>query len=128
MVSGLTGLAGIIVLAFVLQRLAEWVRDDLAEKAFAWTIWGLPVFGVLNAVLPSILIVSILVLLLLVVSVGSFPFGVLSLSRSIEYSVRHAREQEARDRRRAERLRRYDEQVAQRVSSIDKARERSDST
>jgi hypothetical protein len=121
------GLAGVIILAIVLQQLAEWVPDDLAEKAFAWTIWGLPFFGAAVLLLPEILLVSMVLLILLFISVAAFPFGVLSLGRSIELSVRHAREYEQRLRRRAERQRSYDEQVVRTVSSMDAPRERSES-
>jgi hypothetical protein len=120
-------LAGVIALAIVLQRLADWVRDDVAEKAFAWTIWGLPVFGAAVMLLPNVILLTLVLCILLLISIGSFPFGVLSLSKSIELSVRHAREYEERLHRRAERRRGYDEHVASTVSSMDARRGPSDS-
>lgn len=120
-------LAGVIALAIVLERLADWVRDDVAERAFTWTIWGLPVLGALVLLLPAILLITLVLYGLLLISIVSFPFGVLSLSRSIELSVRHAREYEERLHRRAERRRGYDEHVVRTVSSMDARREQSNS-
>ena len=120
-------LAGTVALAIVLQRLADWVRDDVAERAFTWTIWGLPLFGAAVILLPNIILFSLALHLLLLISIGSFPFGVLSLSKSIELSIRHAREYEQRMQRRVDRQRGYDEHVAQTVSSMDPKREQSDS-
>ncbi len=35
-----TGLAGVVVLAILLGRLAEWVRDDRAQRALDLAVWG----------------------------------------------------------------------------------------
>ncbi|MDY7110474.1 MAG: hypothetical protein SYC29_17730 [Planctomycetota bacterium] len=120
--SGAAALAGVLVLALVLQQLAEWVRDDLADRAFTWTIWGLPVFGITVILLSSIILVTLFFQILLLISILAFPFGVLSLGRSIELSVRHARDYEQRLRRRAERQRSYDEHAARAVWSTDASR------
>ena len=112
----LIGIVGIAALALFLARFANWVRDEFAARAFSTAVWGgviltplvllLPVinvpigpFGIFLA--PMILVV---IIVLLLVTVAAFPVGLYSLSRSVDWSVIHAKERTERDRRLHERL------------------------
>ncbi len=97
------GLAGIIMLCILLQRLAEWTRDDDAERRFNWVIWGVPVAFLLSLVSLPILFFDVFVGVLWVWSILMLPFGLLSLSKSVTLSIVHLKEHQERQRRRAER-------------------------
>jgi hypothetical protein len=105
------GIAGIGALALFLARFANWVRDEFAAKAFNTAVWGgvfltplvllLPVIQVTIGPLVFFLVPVILVVIivLLLVTVAAFPVGLYSLSRSVDWSVIHAKERTERDRR-----------------------------
>ena len=109
----LVGLVGLVVLLLHLARLADWVMDEFARKAFHMAIWGNCVAAMLLLVLVPLLVVAggvimlriILLLfilppaLLLLVSVLAFPAGLFSLSRSVDWSVVHSLDQAYRARR-----------------------------
>jgi hypothetical protein len=110
------GVVGIGVLAIFLSRFAQWLQNEFAAKAFTVAVWGtalatplvllLPVISVTIGTLTFLVIPGIVVLigLLLVISIGAFPVGLLSLSRSIDWSVVHAEQRMERDRQMHERL------------------------
>jgi hypothetical protein len=110
------GVVGIGVLAIFLARFAMWLQNEFAAKAFTLAVWGtvlvtplvlmLPVISATVGGLTFILVPGIIVLvgLLLVISIGAFPAGLLSLSRSVDWSVTHARDRMDRDRQMHERL------------------------
>ena len=117
------GLVGLAALSLFLKRFAEWVRDEFAEKAFNLAVWGnliaVPLtFAIANLVFrlnPFLLIVSFVIVLpiaaLLLVSLLAFPIGLLSLSRSVDWSVVHSR-------REAERARALREKMAPRPAPL----------
>ena len=107
-VAGPMGVAGLVCLVLYLGRIASWVRDDFAEKAFDLSVLGTVLgAGLLLIILglgfamgglqiyfvPFMLVLS---LGLTVVSLLAFPVGLLSLSRSVGWSARHARARQAR--------------------------------
>ncbi len=104
------GLLGLAALSLFLKRFAEWVRDEFAEKAFNLAVWGNVIaapltFAIANLVFglsPLLLIVSIVIVLpivaLLIASMAAFPIGLLSLSRSVDWSVVHSRREAERAR------------------------------
>ena len=106
----LVGLLGIAALSFFLGRFADWVRDDFAEKAFKLTIWGNIIAIPLSIILPPlvlgsggfmVVLVPLLLLpiaLLLISSLLAFPIGLISLSRSVDWSIVHSREKATRAR------------------------------
>ena len=66
------GLAGIVVLAIQLRRLAEWARDGNAERAFNLTAWGIPITTPLLLVNLPILLLGLALGLIWVTSVCAF--------------------------------------------------------
>jgi hypothetical protein len=96
-----TGLAGIVTLSVLLGRLAEWCRDEFAERLFNVAVWGLVVcsFGLVLAALTRIMqLLACSFGVLWLAGLGSFFLGVLSLTRSVHWSVLHAKHREARSR------------------------------
>jgi hypothetical protein len=110
------GMAGIVTLSLLLQRLADWTRDGEANTAFNWTMWGLPVVTPLmlldSPLLSANLILKFLIPLLWLGLVCTFPFGLLTLSKSVTLSIAHSFEHEARLERKAERDRKHQEKMA----------------
>ncbi len=117
------GLLGLVCFVMFLRRFAGWVGDEFAEKAFNLAVWGnviaIPLtFAIANLVFgvsPLQLIVSFIFMLpivvLLIVSMLAFPVGLLSLSRSVDWSVVHSR-------REAERARALREKMAPRPEPL----------
>jgi len=120
------GLAGIVVLAIQLRRLAEWARDSNAERALNLTAWGIPITTPLLFVNLPILLLGLALGLIWVTSVCAFVYALFSLSGSLTWSVRHAREYQDRLRRQRRRAEEYGEEVAGAVAEMDAARARRD--
>ena len=116
------GLVAVVTLAVLLERLAEWTRDDTAERCFNWAMWGIPVLTPLLWLNTPLLLLNIAVFGLWLVSVCAFPWGLLSLAKSVTLSVVHAHEHLERQRRIRERRERYYDESANRVAVSDAAR------
>jgi len=116
------GLVGVVILSILLERLAEWARDDRAEHLFNWAVWAIPLTTLLLLVDLPLPMVNLLFGLLWLIGIGLFPYGLLSLSGSVTLSVVHAHEHRQREQRRAERQHRYDQQVAKTVQKMDAER------
>jgi hypothetical protein len=117
----LAGMAGIVVLSILLQRLAEWTRDEEAGTAFNWGMWGLPVMTPLLfvdwPVFTSNALLKFAVPLLWLCLACTFPYGLLSLSKSVTLSIVHSFEHEHRQERKAERDRKHQEKLARMLKS-----------
>jgi len=112
-----------VCLSLLLERLAEWTRDDTAEKFFNWAAWTLPASTLLLGVQFSHQhYVNMLITALWTISVGIFPYALLNLSGSVTYSVLHSVEHRGRHERRQERSQRYAQNVGQTVRTTDAAR------
>ncbi|MCH8259861.1 MAG: hypothetical protein IIC46_06615 [Planctomycetes bacterium] len=117
------GLLGLVCFVMFLRRFAGWVGDDFAERAFNMAVWGnmiaIPLaVGLANMIFglgPFLIIVVPLfvvpVAALLIASMLAFPVGLLSLSRSVDWSVVHSR-------REAERARALREKMAPRPAPL----------
>ena len=117
------GLLGLVCFVMFLRRFAGWVGDEFAEKAFYLAVWGnviaIPLailfFNILFGLGPFLIIVGPLfvlpIVVLLIVSLLAFPVGLLSLSRSVDWSVVHSR-------REAERARALREKMAPRPAPL----------
>ncbi len=104
------GLLGLLCFVIFLRRFAGWVGDEFGERAFNLAVWGnviaIPLaFGLANMIFglgPFLIIVVPLFVLpvaaLLLVSLLAFPVGLLSLSRSVDWSVVHSRREAERAR------------------------------
>lgn len=126
-VSSLAGLVGIMVLSVMLGRLAEWVRDDIAERAFNWSAWGTPFVSLLAwGILPNVSLVNYRLIaglfVIWLICLLAFPFGLWSLSRSVTLSLVHSRENQERQERRLHRWKEYDDDVQARIDHIEAAR------
>ena len=122
-VSAIVGFAGVVCLGILLERLAEWARDDDAERALNLAVWGVPITTSILFLNTSMFLLSIVIALIWLMSVLAFPYGMLSLSRSVSLSVSHAREYQNRERRRYERQQEYVQQIADTVEKMDKSRD-----
>jgi len=121
----LAGLAGIVCLSLMLERLAEWTRDDTAEKCFNWAAWSLPISTLLlNVHIPNQTYVNLLITAVWLASVAIFPYALLNLSGSVTYCVLHAVEHKGRDERRQERSKKYTQNVGETISTMDAARKK----
>ncbi|MHC4992294.1 MAG: hypothetical protein ACYTGC_15075 [Planctomycetota bacterium] len=105
----------IVTLCIMLHRVAEWTRDDTAQMAFNWIGWGVSTAYLLMLIsrphmgmIAFVIRIAVLPALCLVL----LPLGLLSLSRSLSYSILHNLDDQDREIRRQARRRRYDEQVA----------------
>ena len=114
--TGLMGVAGLVCLVLYLGRIASWVRDEFAEKAFDLSVLGTVLGAGLSLIILGlgftmggwrIFVVPFMLVLslgLMVVSLLAFPVGLLSLSRSVGWSVHHARARQARSGEVAQRM------------------------
>ncbi len=105
-IGAIAGLAGVIVLTILLLNLARWTRDDTAASALNLALWGVPTMSVILLAARAFSPLFIIVLacfVLWVFCLAALPYGMLSLSKSLMWSVRHAREHHERLRRRKER-------------------------
>jgi hypothetical protein len=107
----------------MLMRLAEWVRDDHAERAFNVAVWGIPPTSILFLFDIPFFRFTILLYVLWGIAVLAFPVALLSLSGSLDWSIQHAREYHDRLRRQRRRAQDYDEGVGETVAAMDRARQ-----
>ena len=126
----IVGLAGVVILAVLMERLANWARDGGAEKAFNFAAFTIPlatlllVFGI--PFLPAALFGRFgpVVMLSWLIAVGAFPYALLSLAGSVTLSVVHNYEHRQRQERRADRQQRHEDQVARTIETMDAERGR----
>jgi hypothetical protein len=124
------GLAGMVALCVLLERLAEWARDDHAQNLFNWAMWTIPIttalvfLGLPLSASPLLSRVSIGFSALWLIGIGLFPFALLSLSASVTLSVVHSYEHRQREQRRAERRAEHGSRVVRNVQVMDEARAR----
>ncbi|NNM24692.1 MAG: hypothetical protein HKO59_01680 [Phycisphaerales bacterium] len=116
------GLIGVFALGIILMRLAEWVRDKQAELGFQIALWGVPPSVILLLMVGRMPIIALVVFGLVSMAVLSFPIALLSLSKSLAWSVRHAEEFRARRARQLARRESYQEEVAASVARMDASR------
>jgi hypothetical protein len=127
-ISMLAGLAGMVVLCVLMERLAEWARDDHAQNLFNWAMWSIPIttglvfIGLPLGGVPLLSRVSVALSALWLIGIGLFPYALLSLSGSVTLSVVHSYEHRQREHRRAERREQHRNEVAGAVRTMDAAR------
>jgi hypothetical protein len=111
-VTWVAGMAGVLCLAVLLGRLADWARDGFAEKAFTTCIMSaalaipvltiIPVMALLAG--PLVLAFLAVALAIMVISLLSFPVGLFALARTVDWSLAHARDRVDRSRELADRV------------------------
>lgn len=108
------GLAGLVILAILMERLAEWARDEDAQQMFNWAMWGWPIAMILYATVGPVIsawlgsgghyrIGLVFFMLFWIAAIGTFPYGLLMLSKSVTLSILHNIEYRDREQRRQER-------------------------
>jgi hypothetical protein len=122
------GLAGLIVLSVLLERVAEWARDEDAQRMFNWTMWSWPL-----AILVLIPLMQMrgtigpipfawglsMFITLWAVSIGTFPYGLLMLAKSVTLSILHNLEYRGRQERKLERDQKHYERTAARSAKAE---------
>jgi len=120
MIAGvIAGWIATILLALLFERLAEWVRDDTAQRVFNWFEWLTPIAAAILWFVGSVGIISLVMTGLTMAAVALFPLGVVMLAKSITFSWQHRVEHEMREDRRAARTRRDAERAAARLEQVD---------
>jgi small-conductance mechanosensitive channel len=129
LVAALTGLA---VMAVLLERLAEWARDEDAQKMFNWTIFCWPLALLLYIPIQFLIgswlglgafrVISGIMVILWVFAIATFPCGLLMLAKSVTLSILHSLEHREREQRRFERKERFSQQKAEAVLRGDRKR------
>ena len=116
-----------MTLSLQLEALAEWACDRGAANAFNYAAWGIPVTSLLVVLVglggTPFLLIGLMLFGVWTVSVLAFPFGLLSLTRSITWSVAHASDYHDRLRSRQDRAERFNEDVRGAVRRMDETGE-----
>ncbi len=128
------GLAGVWCFALLMERLAEWTRDEFAERMFNWSLWGIPlgtpplllvnVGGLLGWSYTALMMrgpaVAVVIVLGLawIAALLTFPLAMASLTKSVALSAVHHREHEDRQRRRAARMMEYDARISESIEKL----------
>lgn len=116
----LVGMAGIVVLCILMDRLADWTRDEDAQTMFNWAMWGLPIATVFLFVHIPLPFVNALMILLWLAAAALFPYGLIMLSKSVTLSIVHSFEHDERSKRQDERRQQYHDHVGKLVEKIDR--------
>lgn len=114
----MTGLAGLVVLSVLMERLSEWARDEDAQRMFNWAMWSWPLalllygavqffMGAMFATPGRVRIGAGLFVVLWIMAIGTFPYGLLMLAKSVTLSIVHNWEYQERTQRMQERDQRY---------------------
>jgi hypothetical protein len=120
----LVGLAGVVLLAIMLERLSEWARDDVAQNLFNWAMWTIPITTLLLVVDIPLPVISMIFGIFWLMGIALFPYALLSLSGAVTLCIVHAYEHRQREGRRAERDRQHQDKIARAVDVMDAERAR----
>ena len=108
---------GLVILALMLERLADWVRDDSAEKLFLYSEWTVPIgLLILASVKPGL--VGMILSLIATIGIFILPLGIISLAKSMALSVEHRRDHLEREKRRAQRRAREQAEADRRIAGM----------
>jgi len=108
-IGAIGGLLGLAALCVLLARLADWMRDDRAARAFTLVSWGTALItplivvslvlasaiGGAGAINPLLMCVAVVVWLS---SLTALPVGLFSLACTLDWAIRWRREEAERDR------------------------------
>lgn len=129
----LAALIGLMILATILENLAQWARDDTAEFWLNLLFWGPPLYfigrglalvvGLIWADAPFAMILMmvgwITAAMGVFLIVSGFAVGMTLIARTIGMSILHALEFRARAARREERRREHAEELQRHIKQID---------
>jgi len=108
-----------IAMAVLMERLAEWARDDTSARLFQWFQWTMPITILLLAVAGGMPIVKFVFHLGALASALLFPLAMIMLTGSITLSAVHQLEHQDRERRRADRKHQDDDALDERLKKIE---------
>ncbi len=102
----MVGILGIVLLAIMQERIADWCRDDEAKRSLLWVMWCLIPAVWFFSMQPMLSLWTVLFYVASALVVVLYPVSLLKLARSVGYCVHHAiehegqmeRQQEKRDR------------------------------
>jgi hypothetical protein len=114
-----TGGIAMIAMAVLMERLAEWARDDASARLFQWFQWTMPLTILLLAVAGGIPIVKLVFHLGALASALLFPLAMIMLTGSITLSAVHQLEHQDRERRRADRKHQDDHALDERLKRLE---------
>lgn len=90
----LCGLGGLIPIALMLSRLADWTCDELAGRLLNVTIWLLPLSTAILMIAPFLSVIRFFTCIasfMWLTSLGAFGLALLSLAMSATWSCKHAK-------------------------------------
>jgi hypothetical protein len=110
------GFAGLVLLALLLIRWADWMEDDETAKwarLYLWCVAGLPAAAVLVFVLAALIAPFMLLAALLGLACGLgllllMPMSILSIARHLDWAVSWQDQREAKDLELRQQVRRRD--------------------
>ena len=115
------GVTGVVVICLHLEELAVWACDREAASGFNVAMWGIPIVTAALATLkfftPAVIIV-VFFAIIWCIAVSAFPWALISLSRSVSWSVRHSREHQGRQRRRQNREEAHGRRLAESIPAM----------
>jgi len=117
----LAGAVGLIAAAVMMERLAEWARDDAAQNAFHWFEWLMPASIIGVTIFSGASLVAAVLGLLMVAAMLIFVFGLLMLTKSLTLAGVHSMEYIEREQRRRERRQRDQEAFDARIEALNRA-------
>lgn len=94
------GIMGLMTLAVVLSRLADWCCDEFAERLLNITLWALPISTFVFLTMPLISVMRFFVCMasaLWLAAIGTFLLSLVSVTISVSWSVFHAKQRMARE-------------------------------
>lgn len=108
------GFAGLVVLAVLLVRWADWMENDEAAKwarLYLWCVAGVPatalLFVVLAALIPPFMLIAVLLAFVLGVGlVFLMPMAILSIARHLDWAISWQDRRDERDAQLREQVRR----------------------
>jgi hypothetical protein len=89
----------------LLESLGEWTRDEDAQRMFNFSMWGLPIATLASLVIPTLPggKAEVIFMIIWIAVACTFPYGLLSLSKSVTLTVLHSIEHKERTERKSQR-------------------------
>ncbi|MHC5113901.1 MAG: hypothetical protein ACYTGP_05680 [Planctomycetota bacterium] len=116
------GIAAVIAMCVHLEELSTWACDREAASAFNVAMWGIPIVTGMILLLeffkPAV-VIAMFFAIIWAIAVSAFPWALVSLSRSVSWSVRHAREHQGRERRRRDRDEAHQRRLEKSIAAMD---------
>lgn len=98
----LMSITGLLALAVVLSRLADWCCDEFAGRLLNLTLWALPISTFVLLTMPFISLMRFFACMasaLWLAAMGTFLLSLISLTMSVSWSVHHAKQRMEREQR-----------------------------